>query len=443
MMKSLLAAFLVATALCLHLGRVGADEVHGPIKISANGRYFVDSTDRPFFWLGDTAWPLLVQYPQVEAENYLRNRAAKGFSVIQTVMAWSAGGSGSEVRSPTANIYGDKPWIDDDPAKPNEAFFRHVDELVKSAAQEGLVLAMLPTWGYYVNDVQIVRRANARTYGRWVGQRYREAPNVIWVNGGDRVATGYEEVWRELAHGLREGDGGSHLITYHPCGWRSSSQYFHNDDWLDFNMIETWTEWAKIYPAIASDLMRIPIKPVVLGEGAYENGPEYPQGPITPRVVRREAWWTVTAGGFHTYGQDQMWRMNPGWEKTYDTPGAAQVSMMKQIMTSLPWWEMVPDQGIFDTGISSERTLNTGMRSVSGDRVLAYLSSQCTVFIHLDKIAAAKTKATWINPVTGERRTIGSYRTGNLNGQTFPDGQTQFFRVPGHWEDAVLLLEAD
>ena len=208
-------------------------------------------------------------------------------------------------------------------------------------------------------------------------------------------------------------------------------------------MIETWTEWAKVHPAITADVVRVPAKPVVLGEGAYENGPEYPLGPITPLIVRRQAWWSFTAGGFHTYGQDQMWRMNPGWDKTFDTPGAGEVCRMKEIVTALPWWELLPDQGVFASGVSSERTLNTGMRSISGNRVLVYLSSPCTVFLHLDKIATAQAKATWIHPSTGERKTAGSYRTGNLNGNTFPDGQTQFFTTPGHWEDAVLLLEAD
>jgi len=149
------------------------------------------------------------------------------------------------------------------------------------------------------------------------------------------------------------------------------------------------------------------------------------------------------AGGFPTYGQDQMWRMEPNWERTFDTPGAGHVGQLKEIMSSLPWWEMAPDQGVFATGVSSERTLNTAMRSLSGDRVLIYLSSQCTVFVHLDKVAAAKAKATWIHPGTGERRAARVYRTGNLNGKTFPDGQTQFFTTPGHWEDAVLLLEGE
>ena len=213
---------------------------------------------------------------------------------------------------------------------------------------------MLPTWGYYVNDQPTVTANNARIYGKWLGARFKNAPNIVWVNGGDRVATGFEEVYRELAHGLREGDGGAHLITYHPCGWRSSSQYFHSDEWLGFNMIETWTEWSKIYSAVVSDSLLTPRKPVVLGEGAYENGPEYPQGPITPLIVRRQAWWSVMAGGFHTYGQNQMWRMESGWDSTFDTPGAEQVTKMKEIVTSLPWWDMVPDQGLFATGIGVE-----------------------------------------------------------------------------------------
>ena len=418
---------------------VFAAGVPGPIKVGPDGRYFVDREGKPFFWLADTAWPLFAQYPEESAQAYLENRAAKGFTVIQGVLAWGHG-SGFEDRVPLANVLGDKPWLNDDPATPGDGYFKHVDDLVALADRKGLILAMLPTWGHYVNEAKTITVKNARTYGRWLGERYRQAPNVVWVNGGDRVATGFEEVYRELGRGLREGDGGAHLITYHPCGWRSSSQYFHADDWLDFNMIETWTEWSKIYPAVLSDALLTPRKPVVLGEGAYENGPEYPQGPITPLIVRREAWWTVMAGGFHTYGQDQMWRMAPGWEKTFDTPGAAQVAKMKEILTGLEWWELVPDQGLFATGVSSERTLNTAMRSRKGDRAIVYLSSQCTVFLHLDKIAAREVKVTWVSPVSGERKDAGTFPTGNLNGQTFPSGETRHFTVPGHWEDALLFL---
>lgn len=432
-------AFMLVTVLMLFSAQLPAG-IAGPIKVSANGRHFIDRDGKPFFWLGDTAWPLFAQYSRTQAEAYLKNRGEKGFTVIQGVLAWGQG-TGFESKAPMANSAGDKPWLNDDPATPNDAYFRHVDYLVNFANEQGLILAMLPTWGYYVNNNRVVNEGNARKYGRWLGDRYKNAPNIVWVNGGDRIATGYEGVYRQLGQGLREGDGGAHLITYHPCGWRSSSQYFHAEDWLDFNMIETWTEWSKIYPAITSDALRTPVKPVVLGEGAYENGPEYPQGPITPLIVRRQAWWSFMAGGFHTYGQNQMWRMEAGWDKTFDTPGAADVARMKEIATSLPWWELVPDQSVFAAGIGSERTLNTVMRSVDGRRLLVYLSSPCTVFLHLDKIAQKRCSVTWINPASGTRREVGTFETGNLNGKVFPDGRTQYFSTPGFWEDAVLLIE--
>jgi hypothetical protein len=430
---------VVVAALLAFASTAGAG-VPGPIKVSADGRHFVDRSGAPFFWLGDTAWPLFTQYPKEEAEAYLANRARKGFTVIQGVLVWGHG-SGMEEKTPVANPFGHKPWLDDDPRRPNPAYFEHVDHLVDYANRQGLVLAMLPTWGYYVKEAPVLNVGNARAYGRWLGARYKGAPNVVWVNGGDRTPTGFEDVFRELARGLHEGDGGAHLVTYHPCGWRSSAQFFHGEDWLDFDMIETWTEWAKIHPAVMSDALRTPRKPVVLGEGAYEDGPEYPQGPITPLVVRRQAWWAVMAGGFPTYGQNQMWRMEPGWEKTFDTPGAAQVCLMKRIVTSLPWTELIPDQGVFASGVSSERTLNAAMRSTDGSRVLVYLSSPTTVFLHLDKIEAKAARATWISPVTGEKKDAGTFATGNRTGATFPAALTQFFKTPDFWEDAVLLLE--
>ncbi len=130
----------------------------------------------------------------------------------------------------------------------------------------------------------------------------------------------------------------------------------------------------------------------------------------------------------------------PGWDSTFDTPGADQVTKMKAIITSLPWWEMVPDQGLFATGIGSERTLTRPCASRGWRRVLVPVEPDDRV-LHLDKIAAKNVQVTWISPVTGETKDAGTYLTGNLNGKTFPESKTQMFTVPGHWEDALLLLE--
>lgn len=412
---------------------------NGPLRVSANGRYFVDAAGQPFFWLGDTAWPLYANYTLRDAEQYLARRARQGFSVIQGVLAWG-GGSGFEANLPDADENGQRPW-QTSPAEPNEAYFQRVEQIVRIAAEQGLVLAMLPTWGYYVNDIGLFTIENAVAYGRWLGARYREAPNIVWILGGDRVPTGYEPVYRAMGNGLRQGDGGAHLMSYHTCGSTSTGQFWHNEDWLAFNMIQTWTQWDRIHPAVIADALRTPTKPVVLAEGAYEQGPEYPLGPITPLLVRRQAWWTFTGGGFHTYGHNDNWRMQPNWLSMLDSPGAAQMTHFREIATSRKWWQFSPSQCVFAAGASEGRTLNTALRSADSRCILIYLSSQCHVRLNLFEIATRQVRLTWVNPRDGEQRDGGVYATGNRTGQRFPSFPSQWFATPDYWEDAVLIMD--
>jgi Protein of unknown function (DUF4038)/Putative collagen-binding domain of a collagenase len=413
---------------------------HGSIKVSQDGRYFTDNHGLPFFWLGDTAWPLFAEYTLENAKRYLLSRVELGYTVIQGVLAWG-GGTGFETRSPGQNALGQAPWLEGNPLLPNNAYFQNVDTLVKFAGENNLILGLLPTWGYYVNDVQTLTVENAFGYGQWLGERYKDSPNIVWILGGDRIPTGFEEVTRHLAAGLRSGDGGTHLLTYHICGERSSAQFFHTEDWLDFNMLQTWTAWPRVYPSIQTDTMLSPAKPVVLGEGAYEAGPEYPLGPITPLIVRRQAWWAFMAGGFFTNGHNQNWRMESNWEDILTAPGAAQMQIYKQIITSRTWWQMIPDQCMFEVGISSDHTLNAAKRTADSTCAMIYLSSYCHTRLNLDRILTKRVRATWINPQNGEKKDAGDYATGNRTGSIFPQGQKVWFQVPDFWEDAVLVLD--
>jgi hypothetical protein len=159
--------------------------------------------------------------------------------------------------------------------------------------------------------------------------------------------------------------------------------------------------------------------------------------------VRRQAWWAFLAGGFSTYGQNQMWRMEPGWLDTLDTPGAQAMTQLREIVESRPWSTMLPDQGLFAEGTAGAgRTLNAAMRTPDRRCAMLYLSSQCHVVVNLDRIATPKVEATWVNPQTGERRSTGVFGTGNrLPGAVFPTLTTQLFSVPRFWEDAVLILD--
>jgi hypothetical protein len=409
------------------------------LRVSANGHYFVGQDNRPFFWLGDTAWPLFAQYERTQAERYLEHRAKQGFTLVKGTLAWS-GGTGFEAQHLIPNHAGHVPWVDS-PAQPNDDYFQHVDHLVHVAAHNGLILNLLPNWGYHVNGAHLFNTETAKAYGLWLGRRYRNHPNIVWVLGGDRTPLGFEEIYRAMAAGLREGNEGSHLITYHSCGMTSSSYYFHQETWLDFNMLQTWTQWDRVYPAVLTDRLMSPPKPVVMDEGAYEDGPEYPLGPITPLLVRRQAWWTHMAGGFHTYGHNAMWRMEGDWLAALDAPGAAQMTHFKDIATLLPWSQMIPDQSLFASGVSSEMTLNAALCAADRSCGMVYLSHQCHVLLYVNMIAGGQVRATWVDPRTGVRQAAGLYSAGDTS-TGFVNQNTVWFKTPDYWEDAVLLLEA-
>jgi hypothetical protein len=156
------------------------------LKVSANKRFLVTTDNKPFFWLGDTAWELFHRLNREEADRYLKNRADKGFTVIQSVVLAELDG----LHSP--NPYGETPLEADDPTKPREAYFNHVDYIINKAGELGLYIGLLPTWADKIDKdrwgigPEIFNTENAKWYGRWLGNRYRNTKNIIWILGGDR-----------------------------------------------------------------------------------------------------------------------------------------------------------------------------------------------------------------------------------------------------------------
>jgi hypothetical protein len=111
------------------------------LRVSDNRRFLVNADGRPFFWLGDTAWELFHRLNREDAERYLQHRAKRGFTVIQAVAL--AEFDGLDV----ANAYGETPLHNNDPVQPNEAYFAHVDWIVRRANALGMYVGFLPTWG--------------------------------------------------------------------------------------------------------------------------------------------------------------------------------------------------------------------------------------------------------------------------------------------------------
>jgi hypothetical protein len=428
--------------------RIVAREGSSRLVPSEDRRFLVHDDGTPFFYLGDTAWELFHRLNREEAELYLRDRAAKGFTVIQAVVLAELDG----LHAPNAE--GHTPLLDDDPAKPNEDYFRHVDWIVAKANELGLYIGMLPTWGDKVNKKwgqgpEVFTPENARAYGEFLGKRYKDR-QIIWILGGDRPVENetHRAIWDAMAEGLKAGDGGTHLMTYHPMGGGSSAEPFHGASWLGFNMIQSGhsRKDSPNYEMIAWDYGREPVKPVLDGEPRYEDHPIdwRPQnGWFDAHDVRKAAYWSVFAGACGvTYGCHDIWQFwQPGrdpissartpWREALKLPGSAQVGFLRRLVESRPYLERIPDQALIvgDAGQGGDHVQAT--RGRDGSYALIYLPSGKPVAIDLEKLHWAEVVAWWFDPTTGQAKP----------GDRLSRGGRVTFTPPAGGRDWVLVLD--
>jgi uncharacterized protein DUF4038/collagenase-like protein with putative collagen-binding domain len=394
-----------------------------PVKVSKNGRYFIDQQGNPVFWLGTTQWELFRGYTREDAETILEKSAAKGFAFAQVMLMGVGDGT-------KPNVYGEKPWTHDDPLTPNEAYFANVDAVVRAARDKNIVISMTMFHQRYRRHITIDK---ARAWARWVARRYKDVPTLVWSMTPEAKPE-FVPILRELAAGLREGDGGAHLITFKPDPAPYSSGFIHGESWLDFDSMQTWKSVELIDPMVTKDYNREPVKPVLMAEGAYEHGSEYGFD-VTPLWIRRQAYYSYLAGGHHTYGHNDSWRILPTWKAALDAPGATQLGLLKAIFRARKeWWNLVPDQSILAAGGNTSGTvLNLASRHKDGRWIMIYLGGKASFSVDLKKLAAGeKIVATWIDPRDAREVAIGTIANTGERSFTTPDG----------WEDALLILEA-
>src|SRR2546425_7309497 len=260
--RSLAPALLIA--LCSNaatLDAVPARSVKNlKLKVSPNGRYFVDQNGKPFFYLGDTCWLPFQRPNREEVDEYLRDRAAKGFTVIQ---AYVLRGLGKQHPDGNSSLLDATPLLDRDPTRPNEEFFQNMDYVVNRANELGLVMGLVTAKSWHVTDhpEKVFDEKNAYVFGKFLGARYKNNA-VIWFPGGDSAPGKYEAVWVAMAKGLKDGSSGSQLVCYHGQGSTSSSMWFHKADWLDFNSIQSGHHFGSGgYPFVRKDYAVIPPEP--------------------------------------------------------------------------------------------------------------------------------------------------------------------------------------
>jgi hypothetical protein len=446
-------ACLLVSACILFAAVTGASAADYPLKKSANGRYLVDQNDVPYMILGESPQALIVNVTEAEAETFIANRNAHGFNTlwINLLCAVYTGGraDGSTIDDilPFTGTIPSTPSYD--LTTPNEAYFAHVDRVLDIAAAYGMQVLLDPCeTGSWLSVMLDNGAAKCRDYGRYLGDRYRDRDNIIWMSGNDFQDwrnPASDEVARSVALGILDNDA-RHLHTAELDYLVSSS--LDDTTWASILGLNATYTYYPTYARLRQDYHRLDYLPNFMVEANYEF--ESLQGPTTTApILRKQEYWTMTSGATgQLYGNGYTWPFAYGWQSNLDTPGAVQIGYLKTFFEPRAWFELVPDTahtlvtagyGTYsDDGYVDDNDYLTAARTSDGTLAIVFTPIIRTFTVDMSKLSADATTR-WFDPSSGAYVAVP--------GSPLPNAGFRDFAPPENNADGdggwVLVLETE
>jgi hypothetical protein len=356
-MKHSLSIFLLVVAGLWNavLSATAATSSVYPLHPSANGRYMLDASNAPFLIIGDAPHSILAKLNNSDAVTYLTDRVQRGFNAlwIELLCDGYTFGYGNEgTPNYGRDVNGNNPFTATlaggyyDLTTPNEAYWSHVDFIVQTAAANGLQCLFTPLdqggWTQTSLTNGVVR---CTQYGQFLGNRYRNSPNIIWNLGNDFWNwrdPQYEAPILAIVDGIRSTDF-NHLITIELDPESVSQDDINFIPRINTNSVYTYyPTYAECYVAYNKPT----IMPVLFLEENYEN--EANVGELgTPFVLRHQEYWSLTAGALagHIYGSYWIDRFDPAWQQHLSSQCVTELGYFKNFFTGINFQTLVPAYG--------------------------------------------------------------------------------------------------
>src|ERR1051325_6370703 len=250
---------------CAPTGRPGA--LRFPIKRA--GACLIDAGGAAVWLHGEAAWSLVVRLDDAELDRCLADRPARGINApaVYLIQPQFAHAPRGRAAAPPFTTPGDF-------ATPNEAYFAHADRVLARAAAAGMVVLLAPAYlgdkggdeGWYA-EIRRSGPTKRRAYGKFLGARYRSAPTLVWLEGGDAPPMAAGDEIEALIAGIRETDP-VHLHAAHSARYRSALDDYDRP-WLDLNT--TYSDCEGHGRQLARDARRRRSIPTLLVEGTYQG----------------------------------------------------------------------------------------------------------------------------------------------------------------------------
>jgi len=399
------------------------------LSISPNGRHLIDETGRAFLLTGDSAWSLFAEPTMAEVELYLEDRAARGFNFVAANLI-----EHRFTTNPPKNADGVEPFSAEPFVTPNETYFARCDDILSLASSLGIVILLNPAYqGWncttqgWCEEIEEASLSDMRDWGRYVGDRYKDFPNIIWSIGGDWDPTQIADEYREMVAGIREFDT-THLISAHNHRETQAVTYWPGEAWLDVNNV--FAPRDALYQHTLAAYDHSPVMPFFLLEAYYEN--EYNN---THQELRAQAYWSVLTGAFGVvfgncpiwhFGYSSSWCGLTNWVGELDEPGSVHMTHYRDLFESRRWHRLVPDSEneTLTAGMGVDGSENYAFAAVASDgsSIIAYVPTPRQLTFDTTALSGSTVRAWWFDPSDATATLVGDYPGGNLVIPTGPAG---------------------
>jgi hypothetical protein len=439
--------YLIVLLLLVQTGLLANAQPAGifPLKLSPNGKYLTDIKNQPFLVKEISAWGLIQALSGKDEAAFIDSVKKKGFNtLLVSIISFDTRFAGNPPNWQGISPFKTK-W---DFSTYNTAYFKHADNFLRMAKAKGMLVLLVPCYLGYKGDKnqgwwdELLSPKNSvaksRKYGEFLGQRYKDFPNIIWVAGGDNKG---DSVWfrhmNSIIQGIKQSDG-RHLWTGHfesaqGTNWSAGNKLYAK--YMSINGLYDFTE-----SALGSDTPQYRTELEHYGKGrmifqldqSYEHDIPHGNDNENPQWIRRKNYDGLLSGctgtSFCPGQKDNPEYILKNWRPLMNTAGMYQAMHCFKLFGSRMWQRLMPDttNKVIADGRGKYGTINYVCAATTADHstFIAYLPLGGTLTLGLNAFHIKKVKAWWYDPRNGKARLIGTFAargTKTLSTQTGED----------------------
>ncbi|HWB25195.1 MAG TPA: DUF4038 domain-containing protein [Chitinophagaceae bacterium] len=422
-----------------------------PLHVNGTNNYLADKNNKPFLLREISAWGLIQALPEKDEAAFIDSVKEKGFNtLLVSIISFDTRFAGNPPAWQGIMPF-KKQW---DFSTYNTTYFEHADRFLKMAEDKGMLVLLVPCYLGYKGDPKqgwwpkLLSENNSveksRIYGEFIGKRYKDFDNIIWVAGGDNK--GDKPLYNYLDNiiqGIKQFDK-QHLWTGHfaseqGTNWAADNALYAK--YIDVNGLYVFAEenMGTDAPQYKTELAKYGKGKMIFQlDQSYEHDIPHDNNNENYQWIRRKNYDGLLSGcagtSFSPGQKDNQCYVFTNWQPLMNTTGMQQIKYCFNLFLSRAWYRLVPlpqdENVISNRGAFGSIDYVCAARTNDSSTLIAYLPLGGTITVNLHAIKGTQAAAWWYDVRSGTAITAGEFSTRDARD----------FTAPGN-EDWVLVID--